>query len=241
MQTLEDAGVFSRRIQAMFNAVAPRYDFLNRFLSAGRDGYWRKKAVNLLSPRDNGFFLDVATGTADMALEIASRHAGLRVAGIDFSASMLELGHRKIRSRGLEKKITLQAACGENLPFAEGSFDGVVTAFGIRNFSDPARGLREMFRILKTKGRIVILEFSHPRNVLLAGLYRLYFHHILPRLGRLVSGHDNAYHYLPQSVSRFPARAEFARTMSEAGFQEVTFEDLTCGIVTIYSGIKHGR
>ncbi len=221
----------------MFGAVAPRYDLLNALLSAGRDRYWRKTAVDRLSPRKGERFLDVATGTADMALEIASRLNGhVQVSGIDFSAPMLERGARKIRRRGFGGSIALQKGCGENLPFAPASFDGLVCAFGIRNFSNPARGLSEMARVLKPGGRAVILEFSHPSQPLLGWGYKLYFQSVLPRIGRWISRHKNAYAYLPQSVSRFPMRAEFAGIMRDAGFDSVTHQDLTLGIVTLYQG-----
>ncbi len=223
----------------MFGAVAPRYDLLNTLLSAGRDRYWRKTAVDRLAPQRGERFLDVATGTADMAVEIAARQNGqVQVLGIDFSAPMLERGRRKVRQRKLEAAIALQKGCGENLPYASASFDGLVCAFGIRNFADPARGLSEMLRVLKPDGRAVILEFSHPEQPLLGFLYNLYFRSVLPRVGRLISKHKHAYDYLPQSVSRFPKRKDFADIMQQAGFARIAHTDLTLGIVTLYEGCK---
>jgi len=241
MQTLEKTPDFSRQIQSMFGAVAPKYDFLNRLLSAGRDQYWRKIAVDTLSPNRGERFLDLATGTGDIALEIASRHpAQVKVMGIDFSGPMLELGRKKIETKNLGKSIPLQKGCGESLPFADDSFHGVITAFGIRNFSDPHRSLMEMHRVTKTDGKVVILEFSHPGNAVLGAMYQFYFHFLLPWVGNIISRHNSAYHYLPQSVSQFPMRDDFALLMEKAGFQDVTHRDLTFGIVTLYQGKKYG-
>jgi len=240
MQTLEKTPGFSRQIQSMFGAVAPKYDFLNRLLSAGRDRYWRKIAVDLLSPNSGERFLDLATGTGDIALEIASRHpAKIKVMGIDFSGPMLKLGKQKIESKNLGKSIPLQKGSAESLPFADASFHGVITAFGIRNFSNPQRSLMEIHRVTKTNGKIVILEFSHPGNAVFGAIYQFYFHFLLPRIGNIISRHNNAYHYLPQSVSQFPMRDDLARLMEKAGFKEVTHRDLSFGIVTLYQGKKY--
>jgi len=241
MQTLDRVPEFSRQIQSMFGAVAPKYDFLNRLLSAGRDQYWRKAAVDLLAPEKGERFLDVATGTADIALEIASRHPSqIKVMGVDFSGPMLKLGWEKVIEKNLEKAITLQKGCGQSLPFARESFHGVITSFGLRNFSDPGLALTEMHRVLKHKGKVVILEFSHPTNRILGWCYQLYFHLLLPQVGKLFSRHESAYDYLPQSVSKFPMRKELALLMERSGFQCVTHRDLTFGIVTLYHGIKNG-
>jgi demethylmenaquinone methyltransferase/2-methoxy-6-polyprenyl-1,4-benzoquinol methylase len=240
MQTLEKSPDFSRQIQSMFGAVAPKYDFLNWLLSAGRDQYWRKVAVNLLAPNHGERFLDLATGTGDIALEIASRHPSkVKVMGIDFSGPMLKLGQQKIKSKNLEASISLQKGCGESLPFADDSFHGVITAFGIRNFSNPQRSLMEMHRVTKNNGKLVILEFSHPSNAILGAMYQFYFHFLLPLVGKIISRHNSAYHYLPQSVAQFPMRAEFALLMKKAGFKDVAHRDLTFGIVTLYQGKKY--
>lgn len=241
MQTLERVPEFPRQIQKMFGAVAPKYDFLNRFLSAGRDYHWRKAAVDLLSPQKGERFLDVATGTADIALEIASRHPSeLKVMGIDFSGPMLKFGQKKVAKKQLEQTITLQKGCGESLPFADASFKGVISAFGLRNFSDPKQALNEMHRVLQHQGNLVILEFSHPSNPVLGWIYLFYFHFLLPQVGKFFSQHKSAYHYLPQSVAKFPMRDDLGRLMKQSGFQCVTHRDLTCGIVTLYHGKKNG-
>jgi demethylmenaquinone methyltransferase/2-methoxy-6-polyprenyl-1,4-benzoquinol methylase len=225
----------------MFGAVASKYDFLNRLLSVGRDQYWRKAAVDLLSPQKGERFLDIATGTADIALEIGSRHPSeLKVMGVDFSGPMLKLGQKKVLEKRLDNTITLQKGCGQSLPFAGESFHGAISAFGLRNFSDPERALREMHRVLKQKGNAIILEFSHPPNPVLGWIYLFYFHLLLPQVGKIFSRHKSAYNYLPQSVSKFPMRKDLALLMEQSGFQCVTHRDLTFGIVTLYHGIKNG-
>jgi demethylmenaquinone methyltransferase / 2-methoxy-6-polyprenyl-1,4-benzoquinol methylase len=224
------------QIQAMFNAVAPRYDFLNRLLSAGYDRRWRKLAVNEFDSVANKTFLDVATGTADITLEIVCRQpSSKKIIGMDFSQSMLELGNNKVS--GLN--INLISGSAENIPLKDKTFDGVITAFGVRNFSDAKQGLREMYRVLKPKGKIVVLEFSFPQNVLLQWLYRLYFENILPFTGRIISRHKSAYSYLPASVANFPQGNDFKKMLEESGFEDVFLKELTLGIVTLYTGMKN--
>ena len=227
----------SNQIQAMFNAVAPRYDFLNRLLSVGYDRRWRKLAVNEFDSFTNKNFLDVATGTADITLEIASRQpsSSNKIIGMDFSQSMLELGNNKVS--GLD--ISLIQSSAENIPLKDKTFDGVITAFGVRNFSDAKQGLREMFRVLKPKGKIIVLEFSFPQNGLLQWLYRFYFENILPLTGRIISGHKSAYSYLPASVANFPQGNDFKKMLEESGFEDVLLKELTLGIVTLYTGKKN--
>jgi demethylmenaquinone methyltransferase/2-methoxy-6-polyprenyl-1,4-benzoquinol methylase len=226
----------ANQIQAMFNAVAPRYDFLNCLLSAGYDRRWRKLAVNEFESVANKTFLDVATGTADIALEIASRQpAPRKIIGMDFSQTMLELGNKKVSGQD----IRLIPGSAENIPLKDKIFDGVVTSFGVRNFSDAEQGLREMYRVLKPKGKIVVLEFSFPQNGLLQWLYRFYFENILPLTGRIISGHKSAYSYLPASVANFPQGNEFKKMLEESGFENVSFKQLTFGIVTLYTGLKN--
>ena len=230
----------TNQIQAMFNAVAPRYDFLNRVLSVGYDRYWRKVAVNQFGNISNKTFLDVATGTADIALEIAKRYpSALQVIGMDFSQSMLKLGSNKINENNLAKEIPLIPASAENIPLKDQIFDGAITAFGVRNFSDAQKGLLEMHRVLKPNGKIVILEFSFPQYKLLQWLYRLYFEKILPITGRIISGHKTAYSYLPVSVANFPQGEAFKEILENSGFKKVSFKTLTLGIVTLYTGIKN--
>ena len=240
IERMETPANLNRPVQKMFSDIAPRYDLLNRVLSCGQDQYWRKKLVTRLSPRGGERFLDVATGTADVALEIVRKvPAGTaQVVGMDFSEKMLELAQQKIDSQDKAHSIQLKSGVAESLPFEDDYFDGTTTAFGVRNFSDVAQSLREMHRVLKPGGRCAILEFSLPRNTFFNILYRFYFESILPRIGRLISKHPDAYTYLPQTVASFPVRAEFSNLMQQAGFMDVTYKELTLGIVILYTGVK---
>ena len=239
MHNVEKPVVFSRRIQAMFSAIAPRYDFLNRLLSIGFDRYWRKSAIDLLAPRSGDHILDVATGTGDMILEIISRRLpDVRVMGVDFSRRMLELGRRKIRPRDCNQTVSFHLGNGENLPLADMSFECATCAFGVRNYANVKLGLREMHRVLKPGGRVVILEFSMPANSILRRVYNWYFGLVLPKVGNLISGHDEAYNYLPESVMEFPDQNEFANWVKEAGFENVVCRELTFGIVSLHYGCK---
>ena len=240
-QTNKDFAVPAGRanpIQDMFNSVAPRYDFLNRLLSAGFDKYWRKTAVDELGPAANRLFLDVATGTADIALELALQNPS-GIIGIDFSSAMLQLGNRKVKVRKQQSIIRLLPGTAENLPLKSNSFDGAISAFGARNFDDINLGIHEIHRILKPGGKIVILEFSFPQNGFMQWIYRLYFEKILPVMGRFISGHESAYSYLPDSVEGFPKGEAFSSLLKQAGFESVSFKGLTFGITTIYSGLKN--
>ena len=226
-------------IRDMFNAIAPRYDFLNRLLSAGVDKYWRKTAVNELEPVTDRVFLDVATGTADIALELAKRN-GSRIIGVDFSTTMLKLGAKKILAQGRQSSIQIFPGTAENLPLKSNSFDGAISAFGARNFSNINEGVSEIYRVLKPHGKVVILEFSFPQNGFLQWFYRQYFGKVLPIMGRFISGHKSAYSYLPNSVADFPKGEEFVSILKANGFESVDFKELTFGVATIYTGFKHG-
>jgi demethylmenaquinone methyltransferase/2-methoxy-6-polyprenyl-1,4-benzoquinol methylase len=222
----------------MFSAIAPRYDLLNRLLSAGRDRYWRREAIRTAAIPPRGCLLDICTGTADMALEAARQYPDARIVGVDFSRLMIALGLGKIERAGLSDRISLQVAPAEALPFPDESFDATSVAFGLRNVPDRLRGLREMRRILRPGGRAVILEFTTPPSPVFRGLYLWYFHRVLPWIGRLVSGHPSAYSYLPASVSDFPSPEGLSAWMREVGFSEVFYSLLTGGIVAIHSGRK---
>ena len=235
---IEDTTTFTLKTREMFTSIAPRYDFLNRLLSVGRDKYWRKRAVDLLDPMGSDHILDVATGTCDIVIEIASRNLSVRIFGIDFSQRMLDLGRTKVTQNNYDKSISFQIGSGEHLPFANESFDGVICAFGIRNFANVQMGLREFYRVLKPGGRIVILEFSVPQNQFLNAVYGCYFNLILPKIGNLISGHSNAYSYLPESVANFPNQKKFVEWIEKTGFKKVSFTELTFGIVSIHRGFK---
>lgn len=226
------------RIREMFDSIAPRYDLLNRLLSLGIDRRWRRFAVKQIKYADGGRILDVATGTADVALQIAATTPdSVTITGVDFSPQMVELGREKVGMSPFSGRISLQVAPCEAIPFAENSFDSATIAFGIRNVVDRLCGLQEILRVLKPGGRIVILEFSNPRSKLFKTAYNFYFLKILPLIGGLVSNFS-AYKYLPDSVLEFPSQEEFKKIMSEAGFKAVTHTDLTFGIATVYTGDK---
>lgn len=235
MFRLSDKG---EKIQQMFGAIAPRYDFLNRLLSFGVDRRWRKKAVRLLKYREGSRILDVATGTGDVALEIArSTPSSVKITGADFCREMVELGEQKVAESPYAGRIDFKVAPCEDLPFAADTFDSITIAFGIRNVVDRKLGLAEMWRVLKPGGRMIILEFSTPRSLLFRQIYYFYFRRLLPVVGGLFSRY-NAYKYLPDSVLEFPSHEEFSRLISEAGFRNIHLKELTFGIATIYIGEK---
>lgn len=226
------------RIREMFDLIAPRYDFLNRLLSMGIDSRWRKFAVKQIKFEENGKILDVATGTADVALQIAAvTPSSVAITGIDFSEQMIELGWVKVKNSPFAARITLQVAPCEAIPFSNNTFDSATIAFGIRNVVDRLAGLQEMHRVIKPGGRVVILEFSNPQSKLFRALYNFYFLRILPAIGGLFSKFS-AYQYLPDSVLEFPPQEEFKKIMAQAGFSTIVHHDLTCGIATVYVGGK---
>lgn len=226
------------RIREMFGSIAPRYDLLNRLLSLGIDRRWRRFAVGKIGVAGTGRVLDVATGTGDVALEIASQTpAGVSVVGVDFCKEMVDLGRVKVESSRHAGRITLQVAPCEEIPYEDRTFDAATIAFGIRNVVDRNKGLTEMRRVLKDGGRIVILEFSTPTMPLFRSLYHFYFLKMLPRIGGAFS-RFSAYQYLPDSVLEFPSRETFEGMMREVGFKDVRHYDLTGGIATVYVGTR---
>ncbi len=235
MFNLSDKG---RGIRDMFDAIAPRYDLLNRLLSLGIDRRWRRVAVSQLQIPPGGRVLDVATGTGDVALEIASRTPdSVRIVGEDFTQGMLVHGLEKISKSPYASRIVLVNAPCESMPHPANCFDGVTIAFGIRNVVDRLAGLQEMHRVLRPGGRAVILEFSNPRSRLFKSLYYFYFRRILPFIGGLLSKRS-AYQYLPDSVLEFPSQEEFCALMAQAGFTQLRHIDLTGGIATVYVGVR---
>ena len=225
------------QVAKMFDNISHRYDFLNHFLSMGIDKAWRKKAVSLLESSRPALILDVATGTGDFAIQALSLKPE-KVFGIDISEGMLEVGRKKIKERNLGDKIELQKGDSENLPFGENKFDAVTVAFGVRNFENLEKGLKEIFRVLKPGGKLVVLEFSRPRAFPMKQAYNFYFKVILPRIGRFVSSDKSAYTYLPESVEAFPDGANFLRILESVGFKQTQCKALTFGISSIYSGTK---
>ena len=223
------------RIAGMFDAIAPRYDLLNRVLSAGIDRRWRAMAIRSLQLTGRETLLDVCTGTADIALQA---RAAARVVGVDFAAVMLSLGLRKVRAAGEGGRIALLRGDAMRLPVRDGSVDAATIAFGIRNVQRPEVACAEMVRTLRRGGRLAILEFGVPRIPGIKTLYLWYFKHLLPLVGRAVSGHNAAYSYLPASVGTFPPPAEFSAILRQAGFTDIRADPLTFGIVYLYTARK---
>jgi demethylmenaquinone methyltransferase/2-methoxy-6-polyprenyl-1,4-benzoquinol methylase len=225
------------RIAGMFDAIAPRYDLLNRVLSAGIDRRWRARAVGALQLTGRETLLDVCTGTADVALE-GRRRGAARVVGIDFASAMLSLGLKKIRVAGEAARIALVRGDAMHLPVPDASADAATVAFGIRNVQRPEVACAEMARALRRGGRLAILEFGVPRIPGVSTLYLWYFKHLLPLVGRVISGHRAAYSYLPASVGTFPPPTEFVKILRQAGFDDVRAVPLTFGIVYLYTARK---
>lgn len=218
-------------VRAMFDAIAPRYDLLNRVLSARVDVAWRRRAVKALGAKPGAAILDLATGTADLLIE--ERAAGAsRSIGADLSFGMLRLATPKLRALGHAPAVCQGDA--ERLPFADATFDGATIAFGIRNVLDRAQGVREMRRVVKPGGSVVVLEF-HETTGIAGTVFKVYFNHILPRIGALVSSRE-AYSYLPKSVANFETPDDFARLMTSAGLRDVRSEPLTFGIAWLHVG-----
>lgn len=225
------------QVAQMFDNISHRYDFLNHFLSLGIDIVWRKKAIALLKSHQPKTILDIATGTGDFAIEALSLDPD-QVIGVDISEGMLERGRIKLKKRGLENKIKLTSGDSEDLPFEDNKFDAAIVAFGVRNFENLGNGLSEIFRVLRSEGVIVVLEFSKPRSFPFKQLYNFYFRFILPNIGRAISRDHSAYSYLPESVRAFPDGNDFLKTLNETGFKETKCVPLTFGISSIYTGKK---
>jgi demethylmenaquinone methyltransferase/2-methoxy-6-polyprenyl-1,4-benzoquinol methylase len=224
-------------IRSMFDRIAPRYDLLNRLLSAGVDVRWRRKAVDALDLKDAARILDLCTGTADLLIEALGRDSRRRGLGADLSPQMLARGLRKLERRGMATRSALVCADAERLPLREALFEGALVSFGIRNVGDRERALREVLRVLRPGSRLVVLEFGVPRG-LLGPPYRFYFGHVLPWIGGILSGDPAAYSYLPASVAAFPSPEAFAALMEKAGFGAVSWTTLTGGIATLHRGDK---
>jgi len=225
-------------VEQMFDRIAPRYDLLNRVLSLGIDVWWRKRAIRYLKPHAPQEILDVATGTADVAILMAKTLKPRRVVGIDIANQMLELGREKIAAQGLSGVISLETGDCERLDFADNSFDAVTVAFGVRNFENLEKGLAEMLRVLRPGGRVVILEFSKPYVFPVKQLYNAYFKYVLPLIGRLTSRDLRAYTYLFESVQVFPEGNQFTAILTKTGYLNPLCERLTLGICSIYTATK---
>jgi demethylmenaquinone methyltransferase/2-methoxy-6-polyprenyl-1,4-benzoquinol methylase len=227
-----------KQVSGMFDNIAPWYDFLNHFLSLGVDLYWRRKTIASLKRNPPVDILDVATGTADLAIEAARQFPAARITGIDISHEMLEIGRKKLPGRKLDRRITLLSGDSENISFPNDSFDAVTVAFGVRNFEDLSKGLLEMRRVLRPGGSLAVLEFSKPAAFPFKQLYNLYFRFALPLIGRLTSKDPKAYAYLYESVQAFPEGEQLAAILSKAGYKNISFRRFTLGICTLYSAYK---
>lgn len=226
------------QVAAMFNEIAPRYDTINRVLSARTDIGWRKKAINRFKKYKPKTMLDVATGTADMAIMACKILNPQKIEGIDISVNMLDLGKKKIEKEGLGDKIHLQQGDSETINFPDHSFDAVMVAFGVRNFENLEKGLTEMWRVLKPGGRLIVLEFSKPRKKAVKSLYNLYMGIVAPQVVRWFKQNKEAYQYLNESANAFPDRHAFTDILKKVGYTETGFQALTFGICCIYSGQK---
>ena len=223
-------------VREMFDNIAPKYDLLNHTISMSIDRVWRRRVVGEVRRAKPGRILDVATGTGDLAIAMARRIRDVQVLGVDLSEQMLAVARRKIEARGLDGRIVLDRGDAERLAVADASVDVATVAFGVRNFGDLGAGLRELARTIKPGGKVVILEFSRPRNRVFRALYEFYSYKILPRIGGLVSRDKRAYEYLPASVGEFPAPEEFMAMMARAGFRNCRARSQSFGIAQIYIG-----
>lgn len=230
-------GSKKQQVATMFDNISGRYDLLNRVLSLGVDVIWRKKAIKLLKADKPKHILDLATGTADFAIEALSLHPD-KVIGVDISAGMLDMGRIKLKNKGLEDKIELVLGDSERLPFSNNSFDAATVAFGVRNFENLDKGLGDIHRVLRPGAKLVVLEFSRPAKFPVKQFYNFYFRFILPVIGRMVSKDQTAYTYLPESVQAFPEGEAFLKHMQSTGFEKLKEKRLTFGICSIYVGEK---
>ncbi|MCH2022941.1 MAG: bifunctional demethylmenaquinone methyltransferase/2-methoxy-6-polyprenyl-1,4-benzoquinol methylase UbiE [Saprospiraceae bacterium] len=226
------------QVSSMFNNIAKYYDSLNRILSLGIDKRWRKKTIALLLEDKPQNILDVATGTADLALEANKQLKPKKITGVDISEKMLEIGQKKIIKAGLENVISLHEGDSENLPFEDNTFDAAIVAFGVRNFANVQAGLKEMVRVLQKDSKIVVLEFSRPTMFPFKQGFNLYFKYILPFIGRLTSKDKKAYGYLYESVQAFPEGEDFLDLLTNIGLKNTSCKKLSLGICTIYSAVK---
>ena len=234
----ESDGSKKEQVEQMFDSIAPTYDGLNRILSLGIDRGWRKKMIQALQGGKNMEFLDVATGTADVACDLATSFSDSKVIGLDLSSRMLSRGREKVDARGLSDQVELVKGDCEDLPFDEKEFDAVTVAFGVRNFGDLDAGLKEMYRVLKPGGRLIVLEFTRPKRFPIKNVFNIYFKYVLPQIGRWTSKDPRAYQYLYESVQAFPQNEEFEERLTTAGFPKTSFQSLTFGICCVYIGYK---
>ncbi len=226
-----------KQVANMFDNISVKYDFLNHFLSLGIDIRWRKKAIKMLKKDQPKKILDMATGTGDFAIAALELNPE-KIVGLDISEGMLEVGRKKMKKRNISHIIDMQSGDSENIHFEDNSFDAIIVAFGVRNFENLEKGLSEMYRVLKSGGKAIVLEFSKPTIFPFKQLYNFYFRWILPKVGKLVSKDNAAYSYLPESVNEFPYGGDFLQILKKTGFKNTKCRPLTLGISSIYSGEK---
>ena len=220
---------------AMFDGIARRYDLLNKLMSFGMDRLWRRRLVHALRVQHDNDVLDVATGTADVALSLCRRHPRLRVVGLDPSAAMLAVGQQKAERARLHARLSLLVGDAQHMPFRDDRFAAACISFGIRNVPDRLQALREMRRVVRPGGRIAVLELSEPRRGLMASLARFHVHHVVPRMGAWLSG-KSEYAYLQRSIAAFPAPPVFADMMRQAGLTNVGYQPMSLGAVCLFWG-----
>ena len=223
-------------IGRLFDRIAATYDRFNHLLSLNVDRTWRRKAVKML--RKSEHLLDVAVGTADLAMEIVRKDKALEVTGLDLSTEMMKIGEQKVAKAGMSDRISFLEGSALDMPYLDSSFDTVTCAYGVRNFSDLDKGLAEMFRVLKSGGQLLILEFSYPKNALVRAVYDFFFTHFMPLAGRAVSKDKTAYTYFRNSVKGFIWGQEMSDSISAAGFIDVCYKTMTFGITTLYTAVK---
>ncbi len=228
----------TEQVRQMFDAIAPAYDFMNRAMTLGIDIWWRKLAVKRLKRIRPAAILDVATGTGDFAIQLNKSLHPEHITGIDLSQGMLDEARRKVKDKGLEEKITFVKGDCMALSMADGTFDAVTVAFGVRNFEHLQQGYKEMARVLKPGGMLCVLELSTPGNRLIRWSYDLYALHIIPAIGAMKSGDKTAYRYLPESIAAVPQGDDMLQLMRNAGLRDATFKCLTLGVCTIYTAVK---
>lgn len=227
-----------QQVEQMFDGIAHSYDRLNHVLSLGIDRRWRRKTIKALLPYKPQRMLDIATGTGDFALLAAEMLKPESIVGADLSEGMMQIGRQKVEKAGLSKTISFQKEDCMNLSFADGSFDAVIAAYGVRNFADLDRGLREMLRVLRPGGHVAILELATPKRFLMKQLFWLYSHAVMPLVGKLVSKDKRAYSYLPQTMEAVPQGKDMQAIMEKAGFHNVSFKPFTFGLSTMYLADK---
>jgi len=227
-----------QQVAAMFDDIAFKYDFLNRFLSAGIDVGWRKKAIQQIASLKPKTILDVATGTADVAIMASGILKPEKITGIDISDGMLEIGRQKVEKAGLKGIIELLNGDSETINFKDNTFDAVTVAFGVRNFQQLEKGLSEILRVLKPRGKLVVLEFSKPKMPGVKSMYNLYMKVICPNIGKLFSKNRNAYKYLDESIQKFPEGKNFTQILDNLGYSNTYCKPLSLGICSIYCGTK---